>query len=533
MLSNWQYGRGRTFFAAAALSAAAALTTSPAAGDTPDVAALQRQIDALKLQVDQLRAESGEQWLTAARAEQVRQIARDVVGDAASRQAGQGPSFGYKNGFFLRTADDAFRLSIGGFVQARYTFADSQNTNPAAFPTAPRAGDANGFDFRRARLIFSGNALTPDLTYVFSMDFAGDYAAKAPVSSVAVNPSGGVSTSQVSVPADRNFAQIVDLFVAYRFSDAINVRVGSFLTPFSRAECTVAGAEFVDLPTVLSPFDPQRSLGVSVYGQLVKDRLAYELNVNNGQCSSTLGRAAEISTGGATASSGGGTDNRLAFYARLQYAGAGKLSDFADEPDLRPDTSALAWVVDAAAGYESANATSSAFPSPQGGMGSIPVGSADAPGFATYALNGDIFRGTVDAAAKYRGWSFTLAGYFQQINENPPAPGGTAPALPAGYRLDAGGRSSFFQVGYYGQAGYMVTKNLELAVRAGQFVTEGSPNQSMEYAVAATYFLYGHNLKLQSDFTFVPGEAAFTSSTLGTAANTQDAIFRLQLQLKF
>jgi hypothetical protein len=222
----------------------------------------------------------------------------------------------------------------------------------------------------------------------------------------------------------------------------------------------------------------------------------------------------------------------MAAYLRLQYAGAGKLSDFADEPDLRKDNRDLAWLIEGAVGYESANTTSKAFPSPQGAVTAIPAGARTSAGFVSYPLNGDIFRATLDGALKYQGWSFTTAAYFQQINENPAVTGSTAPTLPGGYGL-ATGKSSFFELGYYGQAGYMLTKQLELVGRAGQFVTEGSSSRMEEYALGLNYYLFGHNLKLQADMTYIPNAAAYTSSVMGSAVNTQDLIFRTQLQLKF
>lgn len=513
--------------AALARSGPAAEPAEPSAGE------LQRQLQALTERLAQLEQKESGNWLDAARADQVRVIVQDVLAEAKKQgAAAEGAICGYDKGFYIQTADKNFRLSVNGFVQARYTFASDRVHDASRFATTPRGGDVNGFDFRRARLTFQGNALTPDLTYCFTYDFAGDAGDKNPVASVTTDGTGHVTgTTQTSVPTDKNYSQIVDLYAAYRFNDWLNVRVGSFLSPFSRVECLVAGAEFTDLPTIVAPFDPVRSMGLSIFGQPVKDQFSYELNVNNGQCSNVLGRAGEVSTSGTTSSNAGNNDNRLATYLRLQYAGAGKLSDFGDEPDLRKDNRNLAWMAGGAFGYESANTTNSAFPSPQASV-SIPVGAGTTEGFASYPLNGDLYRATLDAAAKYQGLSFNAACYFQQINENAAVAGGTAPTLPAGYTI-AGGKTSFCEFGYYGQLGYMLTKDVELVGRAGQFFTEGNSNHMEELAVGLNYYIYGHNFKIQTDLTFIPDAAASTSSVLGTAANTEDLIFRVQLQLKF
>jgi phosphate-selective porin OprO and OprP len=530
--------RLRTYVLAVAVSLACpAMAAEPA---NPAMAELQQQIQALQQRVNQQATRISEleqkqtgEWVNAAREDEIRKIVQDVIADAKKQSPAEGATFGYNNGFFIQSADKNFRLSINGFVQARYTVASDHVRNASSYAAVPVSGDVNGFDFRRARLIFNGNAFTPDLTYCFVYDFAGDACDKNPISAVKTNSSGEVtSTSQMSIPTDKNYGQIVDLYVAYRVNDLLNVRVGAFLTPFTRAEYLVGGAQFPDLPNVVAPFDPVRSNGLSLYGQPIKDHFAYELNINNGQCSNTLGRAGEVSTSGTTASNGGNNDNRMAFYLRLQYAGAGKLSDFADEPDLRKDNRELIWLVDGAVGYESANTSSSAYPSPQGAVTAIPVGARTAAGFVYYPLNGDLFRATIDAAAKMQGWSFTTACYFQQINENPAVAGSTAPALPGGYST-AGGSTSFFELGYYGQTGYMLTKQLELVARAGQLLTEGSSNTMEEYAMGLNYYFFGQNLKIQADVTYIPNAAAYTSSVMGSAINTEDLIFRTQLQLKF
>lgn len=79
----------------------------------------------------------------------------------------------------------------------------------------------------------------------------------------------------------------------------------------------------------------------------------------------------------------------------------------------------------------------------------------------------------------------------------------------------------------------MLTNNWEVVARAGQLLTEGGPNRMEEYALGLNYYMFAHNLKIQSDVTFIPNEAAYTNSCIDTAINTQDVIFRAQLQLKF
>ena len=213
----------------------------------------------------------------------------------------------------------------------------------------------------------------------------------------------------------------------------------------------------------------------------------------------------------------------MAYYARMQWAGSGKISDFADESDLRTDNREFIWLLGGAAGYESQTTVNDAFPSPQG---STTVNGLTTGGnFSNYTLNGSLYRGTIDWSGKWEGASFLAAAYFQQVNAEPTGTTAT-PVLPAP-------GDSFFEHGYYGQAGYFVMPHkLELVGRGGVLLTEGASRHAEYFSAGANYYLYGQNVKVQSDVTYSP-EAAFTSATGSTLANTQDLIFRVQLQLKF
>jgi len=415
---------------------------------------------------------------------------------------------GYKDGFYIQTADKNYKLVIGGYAQIRYEAAFSNATNGRTFPsrtvgsgstTPSDPGNSNGFDVRRARINFSGNVVSPDLTYKLEGDF---YAV-----------SGGSFT-------------VTDAFMAYRFTDLLRVKAGSFKVPFAKAELTADPlGSFPERAEELLPFDPVRALGVSVYGDFIKDTLGYEINVNDGTKTNTL---RQDDTVGLTPN----LDNRLAFYGRLQWAGNGKISDFAEEADLRADNRDFVWMLGAAAGYESQNATNNAFPSPQTSGTTPGVSNGDGAGFTNYTLNGDLYRGTVDWSAKYQGLSLITAAYIQQVNANP---GNTSSSSTTSTSTGPFGAtdSSFFQWGGYGQAGYfIIPQKLELTGRAGLLATEGYPNIGEFYSVGANYYIFGQNLKIQTDVTYSP-EAAYTDSASSLLQNSHDVIFRVQLQLKF
>ncbi|HWB53334.1 MAG TPA: porin [Tepidisphaeraceae bacterium] len=464
----------------------AAATAANSSSTTESPQQMMQELRELKAEVQELRQE-----VQHPTKEQVDAVVREMNQDVQQRGKFSLPEVGYDNGFFITTPDNNFSLHIGGYTQFRYTFArDNSAHNAADFATPPKTGDASGFDFRYARLYFTGHAFSPNLTYMIEGDFAGD-------------------------SGNSNDFQLVDNYIAWRFNDTFNVRMGSYLVPYSRVEYISSGLAFVDWPSLELPFDPVRSFGVSLYGEPVKDKLTYEFMVNNGPNANHNGRAAQV---------GGLTDNRFGLATRWQlFGGTGKPSDFDDESDLRKDKSTLAWMLGAAVGYDSINQSASAFPGGQ--KYTIPgVSSIGNPGFTTYPANGDIYRATIDGEIKYQGWEFTGATYFEQINET----SATGITLPTGY----GNKLSFYNIAYYGQVGYMFLPKWEVVGRAGQFYTEGGANHEDEFSLGLNYFIFGHHAKLQGDLTYIPN-ALVTNSTDGTSQSTDDLIARLQMQLKF
>ncbi len=424
---------------------------------------------------------------------------------------------------------------MGGFLQFRYLFGNYNVVNTSNYGSqvsAPqlksgdRTGDANGFELRRARINFSGNAFSPDIFFKFEGDFGGTAPVVNNIATVTPGTTTVASSASSSSATSNSYGnfQITDAYIGYRFSDAIKIKAGSFKVPFAKAELTSDTVMDLDeRPEVLLPFDPVRAVGLSVFGDLIKDKFNYEVNVNDGAKSNVLGRIADTS---------GSQDNRLAFYGRVNWAGSGNISDFSEESDLRKDNSEFVWLLGAAIGYESQNTSQNAFPAAQTSLNANGLSTADSPGFiSSSAINGDVYRGTVDWSAKYLGWSFNTAGYIQQVNANPGLALNKSSVSTGPYGATD---SSFFEAGYYGEVGYfIVPKKFEIVGRVGQLLTEGYSNHMEAYTIGANYYLFGNNAKIQTDFTYVPNEAAYTDAPTDQIANTRELLFRLQLQLKF
>jgi len=470
------------------------------------LAYLESQNAAMRARLVELEQKENQDWLSEERSKQIKQIVEDVLADARARgEFSKGVSAGYDSGFYLQSDDKNFRLAIGGVLQVRYELALHHADN-SAFSTKPLAQgsdeNASGFDIRRARINFTGNAFSPNLFYRFEGDFYG-------------SATGGFT--------------VTDAYLGYAFNDQFKIRAGAFKTPFTKAELEYDANLELERSEVNFPFDAQRSLGVSLFGDIVKDTFNYELNANDGSKSNTLRYVdtySNVTTVSSTSTPSYNLDNRLAYYARLQYAG-GTIKEFYDgEADLRKDNEDFIWMLGAAAGYESQNSSAAAYP--QNTLSVVGLGSNNSPGFAkAYALNGDIYRGTLDWSAKWRGLSINTAAYFQEVNANPYA-GSASTGLP--YNVN---KTSFFQHGYSAQLGYMlIPRKLELVGRAGFLLDEGDPNIAEFYTLGASYYLYGNNAKIMMDVNYSP-EAAYTDTSTLQITNTREVIVRVQLQLKF
>jgi hypothetical protein len=497
-----KYPRGKNWIWSAVIAAAVAAATPGFAADAPaDNSDVQSEIAALKSRIAELEKKEGENWMTAQRVEQIKAVVQDVIKETKAHEM-NGWEMGYNNGFFVQSADKNFKLVLNGYIQPRYEYVYNHrpNSNSSAPPlSSTRSEDnASGFDVRRARIKLTGNVFSPNIIYKFYGDFYG------------ANNTGGFS--------------VLEAFVGYNFNDAFKFKVGAMDVPFTKtsreADTNLDLMVRPEVFTALMGVDTQRTMGAELYGDIIKDKFNYELQINNGVNSNQIRRP---DTNSLTTAN---LDNRLGFYGRLQFAGNGIIKDFDDEPDLRKDTSSFIWMVGGGLGYESQNASPSSLPAAQNTATTV-FSNGFGPGFTTYALNGDIYRATLDWSAKYQGWSFLAAGQFQQINANPFSPSSTA-GLPLGPT-----NSSFFEHAYYASVGYMIIpKKLELVGRAEYLFTEDFPNIGEYYTVGANYYIMGNNVKIQTDVTYTP-EAVQTDTGDTQLQNSHDLIFRMQFQVSF
>jgi hypothetical protein len=179
--------------AAAVLGVTGFGSAATAAGDEPSQRELLEQINRLKAQVERL--EATQQQREAPSADEVGRTVESVLTDADRRSEFlqvQGFTAGYDKGFVIQSEDKSFVLRPGIQTQFRWVgnYGDADDAN----------NNEDGFEVRRLRLRFDGNAFSKDLTYQFQWD---------------TNRAGGN-------------VQLLDAWFQYRFAPQWAVRLGQF-----------------------------------------------------------------------------------------------------------------------------------------------------------------------------------------------------------------------------------------------------------------------------------------------------------------
>lgn len=229
-----------------AAASPSALGSSPADGGADE--SVQRELENMRKQleemqarnadlenkVDELGAQVNQDWMTEARAEEIRQVVYDVLADADTRASllDDGMVAGWSDGFFLASADGRFRLNVGGQMQIRwvYSFIDEPDRH------------RHGFENTRTKLVFSGHMFSRDLQYL-----------------IRLNP-----TRNEPGLVD-GLAILEDAWVRFNLTDTISVRVGQFKVPFNREELVSSAYQLaVERSNVNESYNLGRTQGVEL-----------------------------------------------------------------------------------------------------------------------------------------------------------------------------------------------------------------------------------------------------------------------------
>lgn len=186
-------------------------------------------------------------------------------------------------GFGIESADGKNSIKLGGLIQ--YDYRNFQNgANDIRNRSNNRAGNLDENGFHDANDTWLARRLRPNIQgtlfgiydYRFQEEFAG------------------------------GSASVVDAYIDGRFNPAFKVRVGKY-KPYVGLERLQAGADlkFIERSYVSNNILPNRDQGISVYGDVLGEKLNYAIGYNNGVVD------------GGNASTGAEFDSDKEFTARL------------------------------------------------------------------------------------------------------------------------------------------------------------------------------------------------------------------------
>lgn len=254
-------------------------------------------------------------------------------------------------------------------------------------------------------------------------------------------------------------AALRDAWIEAAYYDAAKPRIGQYKVPFDREFLTSAfNLQLIDRSLANGQFSLQRDIGVQLSGKFLQDQLNYAVGMFNG-----------------SGANQGNQDQNFMYVGRLVYTPFGSYPYSQAALDT-PNTPKLAVGVAGAylPGLEPGERNSLA-----GVLGNTNI----------VPVNSDVYQLTTDLAFKYRSVSFEGGFYFRNIDPEEDTPFGEQEAY-----------------GYYLQGGYfLIPKTLEVAARYSWMdpdnPTSKDDNQQEEYTAGMSYYISGHNLKLQANYS--------------------------------
>jgi len=474
----------------------------------------QAQLQALQARVAELEAQLGQTDYRQQNAELVNEMVQESQSPAFGAAADTGLTAGYDKRFFIKSADDQFKLEFDTRLQFRHTYSmtDDGDNSIEQDGTLPALGDtdggvdssASGFELERARLYLKGHVLK-DLKFNFAFDGDDDD-----------------SSDKVG-----NFLYTYEL--SYNFMPEMGVKLGRYKGPFGKQETTSSARQMmVDRSLANEVFNIDRVTGIELFGSLnmgdVKPE--YHIMLFNGLQNTNDLPFSE-------------TDNSPGIATRLVIPMMGATTkDFANESDLEGHENAVAQLgMSFAYGNDRtedhfADGESDSYEF----LGkNINDGRSD-----IYELGGEVTLFGIDLAMKSNGLSMILEGFYQHVDadcgelvfEEDFGSAGTgrhtAELLTGeiidGYELD--------NYGWVAQCGYfIVPEKFELTSRISGVCVD-STNDMYEYAGGWNYYLAGQDLKLSMDLTYID-DLPISSSSPNFEGVQNNSLFMVRTQLQF
>ena len=316
------------------LLAFTAVATSATAASVEATNDTNAQIAELKKELNELKSQNGDKWLTEERASQIRGVVQDVMADADTRSSLQATAAtsGYNNGFFIASPDGNFKLQINGQVQVRSSYAWQTNAawNSSKAPvSAGGSGNTNatkaqyGTEIRRAKLSFSGNVVDPSWQYKVTMAYLP---AGSQVANTGINYNPYNTNGQNSGNGSGSTANLEDAYINKDMGNGMSLMMGQFKSPFLREELVTSANQLgVERSIVNQMFSTGWTDGVQFTAK--NDSLMGMISFNNG------GNNANFATQNMNSTDGAYT--QYALTGRVQWLAFGNWAQFNDMTSMR------------------------------------------------------------------------------------------------------------------------------------------------------------------------------------------------------
>ena len=307
------------------LLAFTAVATSATAASVEATNDTNAQIAELKKELNELKSQNGDKWLTEERASQIRGVVQDVMADADTRSSLQATAAtsGYNNGFFIASPDGNFKLQVNGQVQVRSSYAwqtnSAWNASKVVDPNATKA--QYGTEIRRAKLSFSGNVVDPSWQYKVTMAYLPANSQTVALTNSPYNTAGANSGNGSS-----STANLEDAYINKDMGNGMSLKMGQFKSPFLREELVSSANQLgVERSVVNQMFSTGWTDGIQFTAS--NDSLMGMVSFNNG------GNNANFATQNMSTTDGAYT--QYAITGRVQWLAFGNWAQFNDMTSMR------------------------------------------------------------------------------------------------------------------------------------------------------------------------------------------------------
>ncbi|MSQ91145.1 MAG: hypothetical protein EXS01_07120 [Phycisphaerales bacterium] len=336
------------------LASGLALTGAASAQGNNDAMSEMAQI---KAELATLKAQNGDNWLTAERADVIKTLVKDVLADSETRTSlqGSGATSGYNNGFFISSADGNFKLQMNVLEQVRWTLNNQPGGN---ISSTAEASNQWGFENRRTEMTFSGNVVDPSWTYMVRTNYGSS-----------IDPY--TATPDVIV--------LQDAWAAKDFGNGFGLKVGQFKSPFMAESLRNDGAQL----------SAERSVVDYYFSGGYVQGLALSYSSDQFRATGSYNNGPRGANGGWGAT---GTES-ISVAGRAEFKASGSWGQFDSESSAKSDESGL--LIGAALQYYNNRNATNQFTS--------------SPASAVYADSRTGIDWTVDATYKSGGMSLSAA----------------------------------------------------------------------------------------------------------------------------